>query len=565
MRVGIVGTGPAVEAIEAALADVNATPTKTVPDDADEWDLGVVVGTAGEAAFGTVAGTATPWLAVELGGVGGYPVVDAAVSGYRPGTACYDCLRGRVGANVEQDADPVPAPGASAARFAGAVAGNAAASFVAGEDHPAFGGVVELPYAERRVLPLPHCGCSDDPDPSPAFDHVDRSVEESLSRAELALDERVGVVGGVSEAESFPAPYYLARSCDTTGFSDAAAATEAAGVDAAWNAAFVKALGEALERYCAGVYREAAFERGTAGQLHGAVPPDQFVLPWYGDADPGTPLDWHRGQRLDTGDAAWLPAEFVVFPPPTEERRPAVTTGLGLGNGTVGAALSGLYETVERDAAMLSWYSTFEPLGLRIDDEGFESLARRARSVGLDVSAVLLTQDVDVPVVAAAVERDDWPRFALGSDADLDPAAAARSALAEALQNWMELRGMGPDDAADVDGAIGEYAADPGEAADFVAPERTVPAASVAPDEELAGRDELTALSDRVVAADLTPYVARLTTRDVASIGFEAVRVLVPAAQPLFFDDPFFGDRAEAVPRELGFEPRTDRDHHPFP
>jgi ribosomal protein S12 methylthiotransferase accessory factor len=48
-------------------------------------------------------------------------------------------------------------------------------------------------------------------------------------------------------------------------------------------------------------------------------------------------------------------------------------------------------------------------------------------------------------------------------------------------------------------------------------------------------------------------------------MGFEAVRALVPAAQPLFTDEPYFGERAERVPRELGFEPRLDRDHHPFP
>ena len=79
------------------------------------------------------------------------------------------------------------------------------------------------------------------------------------------------------------------------------------------------------------------------------------------------------------------------------------------------------------------------------------------------------------------------------------------------------------------------------------------------------GADELEALVARVTDAGLDPYGARLTPRDLERQGFEAVRVLVPTAQPLFTDEPYFGDRARDVPEELGFEPRLDRDHHPYP
>jgi ribosomal protein S12 methylthiotransferase accessory factor len=48
-------------------------------------------------------------------------------------------------------------------------------------------------------------------------------------------------------------------------------------------------------------------------------------------------------------------------------------------------------------------------------------------------------------------------------------------------------------------------------------------------------------------------------------MGFEAVRVLVPGAQPLFTGEPFFGDRARDVPRSMGFEPDLEKADHPFP
>ncbi|MFC6730890.1 YcaO-like family protein, partial [Natronoarchaeum mannanilyticum] len=203
------------------------------------------------------------------------------------------------------------------------------------------------------------------------------------------------------------------------GFSDASAPAQAAGVDDDWNPAFMKALGEALERYGAAVYRTDDFENAPPGDLDDAVPPAAFVLPDGADADSAGSFPWIEGEELATGDAAKLPAEKAVFPPPERRFGPSITTGLGLGASTVQALLSGLYEVIERDATMLAWYSTFEPLELSVEDEGFDALARRAAGEGLSVTPLLVTQDVDVPVVAVAVHREgEWPRFAVGSDAD---------------------------------------------------------------------------------------------------------------------------------------------------
>lgn len=570
MTVGIVGSGPAATAVEAALADVDSGTERCEADDVVGFELGVVVDQAGSAVFERANDRALEsgleWLALELGGVGGVPVVDAAVAGFAPDTGCYACLAGRVEANLEPDAEPTGPPPAHTARFAGAVAGREAVralgSTALDSNGGIFGRVVEVPYTEREFLPLPNCTCDGGRDRRIPREYVTRSVEESLARAERALDDHVGVVTEVGEAESFPVPYYLARACETGGFSDASAARDAAGVAPDWDSAFMKALGEAMERYCAGVYRADDFVTGTPAELEGTVGPGAFVCRSEPD---GGEIPWVHGEDLATGEGALLPAEFVHFPPPSRRHRPALTTGLGLGNSGVEALLSGLYEVVERDAAMLSWYSTFEPLGLALEDDAFGTMVARARSEELSVTPLLLTQDVDVPVVAVAVRREEWPRFALGSAANLDVTRAARSALAEALQNWMELRGMGPEGADDAMGAIGRYADLPETAAALVDADTMVPAESVGPEDPPSGEDELTAVVERLSAAGLDAYAARTTTRDVEAVGFEAVRVLVPVAQPLCFGDVFFGERAESVPGSLGFSPRLERDHHPFP
>jgi ribosomal protein S12 methylthiotransferase accessory factor len=568
MDVGIAGSGPAAESLRAALADVDAATVEVAPDDLGRYPVGAVVAPAGSDAFAVADERATRWVAVEVGGLGGRVVadLDAAVSVFDPDSGGHADLRVRA-ASTDTGTDGRPSGDRSAVRFAGALAGRRLVALLSGGD--VAGTVVEVTGAgvgpTRRFSPVPRPESRDRS--LRRDDGGDVPLEDALGRAERAVDERVGLLTQVGERESWPVPYYVAGTADTTAFSDARAAEFAGGADADWNAAYMKALGEGLERYCAGVYRASEFVTAPETNRANPVPVRAFVRP-EGYETPGReePMQWVEGVDLATGDEASLPAEFVHYPPPTERFKPPITTGLGLGNSGTEALLSGLYEVLERDATMLAWYSTFEPLGLDVDDEGYEELLGRARAERLDATALLVTQDVDVPVVAVAVHREgEWPRFAMGSGADLDAAAAARSALAEAIQNWTELNLMGPEQASQEQGAIGRYADFPASARRFVDADATVPAASVGPETVPGGEAELDAVVDRVTDAGLEPYAARVTTTDVERLGFEAVRVLVPAAQPLFTGDPYFGERARTVPGELGFESDVDREYHPYP
>jgi ribosomal protein S12 methylthiotransferase accessory factor len=571
VSVGIAGSGRAALAVETALGDAGIDPDRIDADEAGSAGYPIVIGVAGDDVFERAGEAATDWLALELGGIGGRPLqgVDAAAS-ILGESGCFRCLRRRVGASDGGGSDAGGHGTADVAprteRLAGALAGHRLLAWIDGDARP--GDVLELPYARRRLYPVPGCGCGSGPDRELRREHASVGLEETVGRAEAVVDSRLGLVSQVGEANSFPAPYYLAVLANTEGFSDAEAGPHAAGVSADWNAAYVKAVGEGLERYASGVYRTATFEEAPASELADAVPPGAFVLPeeGYADPDPGESIPWVPGEDLETGDPVRLPAEFVQFPPPERRHNPSITTGLGLGTSGVGALLSGLYETIERDATMLAWYSTFEPVGLTVDSPGFEELRRRARAEELSVTSLLVTADVDVPVVSVAVHREEgWPQFAVGSAAELDPSAAAEGALCEALQNWMELREMGPEGASEESTAIGRYADFPREAREFVAVDAELPADSVGPGTIPEGEAELEALLDRVTDAGLSAYAARLTTRDVDRAGFEVVRVLVPGAQPLFTGDRYFGERARTVPREMGYRPRFDRPPHPYP
>ncbi len=69
---------------------------------------------------------------------------------------------------------------------------------------------------------------------------------------------------------------------------------------------------------------------------------------------------------------------------------------------------------------------------------------------------------------------------------------------------------------------------------------------------DLSGEAELETLCDRAADAGLAPYGTRLTTRDLEQLGFEAVRVVCPSAQPLFFGESF-RRAGRNLPADLGF------------
>jgi ribosomal protein S12 methylthiotransferase accessory factor len=579
--VAIVGTSSATDAVVRTLSEASIPTDRREAPAFESATAGVVVDTVGAETFtradDAAGATDLPWLAVELGGIGGYPLVEASVAGLEPDGPCYRCLADRVEANADPEAEPVPAPGSATVRLAAAIAARELVDLLDPDrarpidrsGDAVLGRVIEIPHAERPVLPVPGCGCGPDADRTVTRDEEALDLDAALRRGERGLDSRVGIVAQVGEVDSYPAPYYLAELCDTTGFSDASAPRQAAGVAPDWDAAFMKALGESFERYAAGVYRTEDFDRARPSALDACVPPSAFAAPSEsgsdGEGSPDGEIAWYPAEELATGAETSVPADLVVHPPPSTGLRPPITTGLGLGSSGAAAILAGLYEVIERDATMLAWYSTYEPLGLTVEDEEYRTLARRVAAEDLSITPLLLTQDVDVPVVAVALHRETFPQFAVGSAAHLDPDRAARDALAEAAQNWMELRTMGEAGADETAGAIGRYATDPGPVRSWLDPETSTPVASVGPADPPTGTAALDVLADRLEAAEMTAYAARTTTRDLAALGFEVVRVLVPAAQPLFLGDAYFADRAETVPAALGFEPRLDRDPHPFP
>lgn len=152
-------------------------------------------------------------------------------------------------------------------------------------------------------------------------------------------------------------------------------------------------------------------------------------------------LSWHRASRLSDSGEVWLPADLCLRRPRAcQEFAPPFPLSIGSAAGTSweGAALHGLLELIERDAASLWWHggklgrtvaSDVEASAQALLAELRSGVPAPRRSWLLDI-----TTDTGVPAVTALSCRPDGRGFAFGLAARPTLQAAARSAVLEMCQ-----------------------------------------------------------------------------------------------------------------------------------
>jgi ribosomal protein S12 methylthiotransferase accessory factor len=157
---------------------------------------------------------------------------------------------------------------------------------------------------------------------------------------------------------------------------------------------------------------------------------------------PEAELSWCRARRLNDGSEVLLPADLCLRRPPAQQKvRPPfpLSTGSAAGTSWDAAALHGMLELIERDAASLWWRGGARGRSIppshqaQIAAQTLLSQLRQnnpaRRSWLLDV-----TTDIGVPSVVAVSCKTDGFGVAFGLAARPTLAAAARSAIREMCQ-----------------------------------------------------------------------------------------------------------------------------------
>jgi ribosomal protein S12 methylthiotransferase accessory factor len=157
---------------------------------------------------------------------------------------------------------------------------------------------------------------------------------------------------------------------------------------------------------------------------------------------PDVELSWHRATRLIDGQQVWLPADLCLRRPQAlQEVKPPfpLSTGSAAGTSWDAAALHGLLELIERDAASLWWQGGNPAKAIPAGDEARimaeAALAQLRQNASARRSWLLdITTDIGVPCVAAVSCAADGFGLALGLAARPTLAAAARAATLEMCQ-----------------------------------------------------------------------------------------------------------------------------------
>ena len=366
--------------------------------------------------------------------------------------------------------------------------------------------------------------------------------------------------------------------------------------------AMLGAIGEAVERYCAGQFAPGSLLHGTALELGAqCIRPEELVL--YSERQQrednlryvwpkeDLPISWVRGVELPSGAPVFVPASLTYLHYTGERNRehftPPTSNGLAAGPDLETAVLSGLRELIERDAFLIAWMNRL-PMP-RVDYSSLGGLARQIRThyaqFGIEALVFNLTNDIGIPVMmAAAVDRSGGgPAVVVGLSCHLDPATAVKKALMEVCQvrpseslkyrrdgagrtigSYEEIRSM-------EDHAL--FAANLRNLKEFSFLFESGKERKVDELASLAAGDPNTDL-DRCISAlqragSRVAY-ADLTTPDLSPFGIRVIRAIATGLQPIHFgygEDRLGGSRLFEVPARLGYSasPRSEADLNPCP
>jgi ribosomal protein S12 methylthiotransferase accessory factor len=348
-----------------------------------------------------------------------------------------------------------------------------------------------------------------------------------------------------------------------------------------WEESRARALGEAIERFCAAVYDECTFvldcQRNLAPEAINPSTVALFSPTQY--REPGfafqpfteeTRVAWTWGYSLLRRARVLVPAALVYRPCWPIEDEAAIgdfpTTGLACGNSLADAILHGLYETVERDAIMITWLNRLPARRISLDrlapanhaDSPWARLGRR----GLFVHDI--TTDVSIPTRLAVLIDRSSPRVfvTVGAAAHHHPDRALEKAVAEALflrpavEQVVE-SSAGPDTVQTLEDHLTFFSNasrlhELGFLLDAPACGNGAIPPTPAHGSFLQLRTALRALQQR----GLDAIIVDVTLPEVRQAGLRVVRVIVPGLIPLTFGHRYAakgGQRLYTVPVTLGY------------
>jgi ribosomal protein S12 methylthiotransferase accessory factor len=467
------------------------------------------------------------------------------------------------------------------------------------------------------------------PVPFRLYEPHPRKLDHVLNGAKRLYSRHCGVLAGALERDLFPDDplcySYSVEPCDSQFLNYDTVSMGRRNGNAAGltrNEAVIAALGEVVERYAGGIYTLDSLVLASYEQLEAAgikaTPPEDYAL--YAD-DAYEKIHalkdgrftrqayawWQWGYSLVTGESIMVPATYAQLPFTLNSATPkgpsfrdySVSTGLASHSSLEEAMLRALYETVERDAVMLTWHNQLPTTGLHLEGATDPELLAVLASIPFNRDQWFLndiTLDIGISTVFGTYLCKDGghkPYSVVAAATDLNPQKAAARCLKELILGYTAMTDytLKPARAENEKAMLaGDYskcdnlhlhfmlyaAVDLRSEMAFIS-NRPARWAKI---ENLPNRSTNTVLGDlevataAVAASDLDVIGLDLTSSDIAEVGFRLARVIIPGAQPLDPDHNarhLESRRLREIKRRLGLADRdmTVADYnklpHPFP
>ncbi|WP_437731219.1 TOMM precursor leader peptide-binding protein [Sorangium sp. So ce1335] len=325
--------------------------------------------------------------------------------------------------------------------------------------------------------------------------------------------------------------------------------------------ALIRATGEAVERYSAGLFNKEELLRCPVAEMKGDfIAPErlcpydeaQYARPGFPFArlDPATPIEWVLGWWLDTREPVYVPALPTYFDycaGPGAHFCQVTSNGLAAGPTLEAASLGAALELIERDAFMISWLARRPGQRILPDDAvdaEVHEVARQLEEHGARIELYLLDAGIAVPVVMCVGYGDGkrWPGAMVSISAHLSPLTALRKAVLEQGQTVRYVSRLMKDVALAIperpedvrtleDHALYYVPPDRAAAFAFLRQGGTVTAAELEEPEHTS----LSELARRVQAAGLRIAIVDVTSPDLVATPFRVARALGPDFQQIHF------------------------------
>lgn len=224
--------------------------------------------------------------------------------------------------------------------------------------------------------------------------------------------------------------------------------------------AFLKCLGEAIERYCNFIFFEdstsfiGSFKEIKREALNpclmGNFSENQLKKEDFRRfrINENSKLRWTRGRSLTGNKLVHIPSQLVYLSYPFLDQEstiyPGISTGVAGGSCLSAALVRGIYEVVERDSFMIYYLNKLQPSKINlkdINDDKVQQFLKSARRYRLEIVSLDITSDLEIPVVVSVIinRTGIGKAISVGLKSNLSVIDAIIGSIEEALhtRSWL--------------------------------------------------------------------------------------------------------------------------------